>query len=188
MGRGGGESDDRVVDAFYTVSANTPRHLHLHRRSGLPLLSLAQSWSCFSLVVPYAGDDGAGGGGGRDCREHRQQTLFSLFPFLYLVPGHVVEDDAAVPLVARIHASVDASDFQHTAELSHLYCLLWKTLLKRVEEVVVGHAVAVVKEPPQTTGSYLCPVCLRLFSLFPALLVYALPTQKDLPWVSLTLQ
>lgn len=117
MGRDGGESDHRAVDALYTASANTPRHLH--RRSGLPVMSVAQSWSCFLLVVPYAGDDGAGGDGGRDHREHRQQTLFSLFPFLYLVPGHVVEDDAAVPLVAHVDASVDASDFQHTDELSH---------------------------------------------------------------------
>ena len=126
MGRDGGESDDCVVDAFYTVSANTPRHLHLHRRSGLPLLSLAQSWSCFSLVVPYAGDDGAGGGGGRGCREYRQQTLFSLFPFLYLVLGHEV----ALPscCAARIDAPVDASDFPHTGELSHQRCLLWRTL------------------------------------------------------------
>ena len=164
MGRDVGESDSRVVDVLYTASANTPRHLHLHRRSGLPAMLPAQSWSCFSLVPPYAGDDGDGGDGDRDHREHRQQTLFSLFPFLYLVLAH----EAALPscFAARIGAAVDPSDFQHTGELS----LLWRTLLKRVvEEAVVG-AVAF---STRSSGSYLCLVYLRLFSPFQALLVYA---------------
>ena len=60
MGRDVGESDGRVVDVLYTASANTPRHLHLHRRSGLPaMLSLkvgaASRWCLRMLVTMVMG-------------------------------------------------------------------------------------------------------------------------------------